>query len=290
MNSTTPDLGHRDFQPGPSDSAQLLEISGLSTSFFLAKGRLIAAVRDVSLEVGRGEVVGLVGESGSGKTVLALSVLGLVPKPGEILAGSVTWKGQSILGLPEKAMRRIRGREIAMIFQNPQLSFNPVFPIGRQIAAVLRLHRGLSAADARDEAIRLLSIAGVPEPEKRFSDFAHELSGGLCQRAMIAMAIGCEPQLLIADEPTSSLDVTIQAQIIDLLLACRDRFGMAILLISHDLGVIAQASDRVAVMQAGQIIEQGSAPDIFHNPQCAYTRILLDSVPIPDPSFRRGPR
>lgn len=271
-------------------TAALLEVSGLRTAFPAKGGPAAPAVDGVDLAVAAGEILGLVGESGSGKTVLALSILRLVPSPGKVIAGRVLWKGRDIAALRSKELQAVRGSEVAMIFQNPHLSLNPVYSIGRQISAVLRLHRGLGRRDAKLEAMNLLERVGFPDPARRFDDYPHELSGGLCQRAMIAMALGCRPSLLIADEPTSSLDVTIQAQITDLLLELRASTGMAILLISHDLGVVAQACDRVAVMSRGKIVEEAPAVELYREPRHPYTRLLLESVPVPDPTRRRRPR
>lgn len=273
-----------------SGTANLLNIDGLQTAFIVKGGPAAPAVDGVDLSLAAGEILGLVGESGSGKTVLALSILRLVPPPGKVIAGRVLWKGRDLAALRGKELQAVRGSEIAMIFQNPHLSLNPVYSIGRQIAAVLRLHRGLGRREAKQEALNLLERVRFPEPGRRFDAYPHELSGGLCQRAMIAMALGCRPSLLIADEPTSSLDVTIQAQIMDLLLDLRASTGMAILLISHDLGVVAQACDRVAVMCRGKIVEEAPAVDLYREPRHPYTRLLLDSVPVPDPTRRRRPQ
>jgi ABC-type dipeptide/oligopeptide/nickel transport system ATPase component len=269
------------------DHLSRLDVRRLCTSFQMDHSRRLTAVDGVDVSIGPGEIVGLVGESGSGKTMLALSVLGLVPPPGRITDGEIWWRGRDLRTLTERQMRTVRGREIAMIFQNPQLSLNPVFPIGRQLVAVLRRHHALSRVAARNEALRLLDQVGIPDCARRFTDYPHQLSGGLCQRVMIAMALGCRPALLIADEPTSALDVTIQAQILDLLLEIRETYGMAVLLISHDLGVIAQVCDRVSVMNRGVIVEDGSVTKIFAAPEHPYTRRLLESVPIPDPTRRK---
>ncbi len=271
-----------------SPSEPLLAVEGLKIEFSLGHGRVIKAVDGLSLQVREGEILGLVGESGSGKTVTAVSLLRLVPPPGRIVAGRILFRGEDIMALPEEEVRRLRGGQIAMIFQNAQLSLHPIYPVGRQLMSVLRLHRGLSRAEAKEEAVSLLGRVRIPDAAKRFNDYPHQLSGGLCQRVMIAMALSCRPSLLIADEPTSSLDVTIQAQIIDLVLEIRDAFGMAVLFISHDLGVVAQVSDRVAVMNRGQIVEEGTAAEIFSAPKHPYTQLLLDSVPVPDPARRRA--
>lgn len=273
----------------PMDREALLRLEGLQTYFDTARG-LVRAVDDVDLAVNAGEVVALVGESGSGKTVLAHSILRLVPPPGRIVDGRIWWRGRDLLSCSSEEMRRLRGREVAMIFQNAQAALNPVYPVGRQLVSVIELHQGLTRADAREEALRLLHLAQLAEPEKRLSAYPHELSGGMCQRVMIAMALACRPALLIADEPTSSLDVTIQAEIVQLLLQIRDQFGMAILFISHDLGVVAQICDRVGVMLDGRIVETGPAREVYAAPKHPYTRLLLDSVPVPDPSARRDRR
>lgn len=268
----------------------LLEVEGLKTSFPLNGGRVLDAVDDVDFSLRAHEIVALVGESGSGKTVLAHSILRLVPAPGRIAAGQILWQGRDLLACSREEMRRVRGREIAMIFQNAQSALNPVYPVGRQLLSVVQLHQGVARPAAAVEALRLLSLVHLPEAEKRLGAYPNELSGGMCQRVMIAMALACRPALLIADEPTSSLDVTIQAEIIQLLLELRDQFGMGILFISHDLGVVAQLCDRVAVMHEGRIVEEGNAKDVYAKPMHPYTRLLLDSVPIADPSVRRGSR
>jgi peptide/nickel transport system ATP-binding protein len=273
-------------EPKTNDSAPLLSVDGLQVGFS-KDGEVEPVLRGVDLSVAPGEILGVVGESGCGKTVFSLSLLGLLPPAGRVKAGRVLWNGRNLLGLQESELRAVRGGQIAMIFQNPQMALNPVFSVGKQIAAVLRLHRSLDRREAKIEAVRLLETVGFPDPTRRFHDLPQELSGGLCQRAMIAMALGCRPSLLIADEPTSSLDVTIQAQIIELLLDLRRVHNMAILLISHDLGVVAQACDRVAVMYEGRIVENASASALYARPTHPYTQLLLDSVPIPDPSLRR---
>jgi peptide/nickel transport system ATP-binding protein len=267
----------------------LLRLDALKTYFETARGS-IRAVDDVDLSVDAGEIVALVGESGSGKTVLAHSVLRLVPPPGSIVGGQILWRGRDLLACTTEEIRRVRGREIAMIFQNAQAALNPVYPIGRQLISVIELHQRLAGRAALDEALRLLHLVQLAEPEKRLGAYPHELSGGMCQRVMIAMALACRPSFLIADEPTSSLDVTIQAEIIQLLLHIRDQFGMAVLFISHDLGVVAQICDRVAVMLDGRIVETGPAKEVYAAPKHPYTRLLLDSVPLPDPTARRDRR
>ena len=270
------------------DVPPLLKVEHLSVSFFLNGGQELRAVDDVNIEIGRGEIVGLVGESGSGKTVFALSVLRLVPPPGRITAGRIGWKGRDVLTLTAREMRAVRGRQVAMIFQDPQAALNPVRPVGAQMEAVMRLH-GMKGGDARDEAVRLLRLVRIPDAERRLAQYPHEFSGGMCQRIMIAMALACRPALLIADEPTASLDVTIQAQIMELLLEIRERFGTSILLISHDLGVVAGLCDRVGVMYLGRLIESGSATEVYASPAHPYTEALLASVPVPEPGRRPAP-
>ena len=262
----------------------LLKVSDLRVEFALSGDRILTAVDGVDLEVGPGEILGLVGESGCGKTVLSQSLLRLIDSPGKIRTGEVVWQGQDLMQKSEREMRKVRGRQIALIFQNPQSALNPVYAIGDQLAAVLRLHRGMTRDEARDEALKLLRLVHISDPERALKTYPHQLSGGMSQRVMIAMALSCRPKLLIADEPTASLDVTIQAQIMDLLLELRDRFEMAVLLISHDLGVIARMCDRIAVMYLGRIVETGDASSIYARPEHPYTRALLASVPVPDPS------
>ncbi len=258
----------------------LLEVTDLRT-YFRTDAGVARAVDGVSFQVDRGEVLGIVGESGSGKSVTSLSIMRLIPEPpGEILAGSsIRLQGEELVGAPEKRMRQIRGNDIAMIFQEPMTSLNPVFPVGDQIAEAVRLHRGVGKDAARARAIELLGLVGLPDPETRVDVYPHELSGGQRQRVMIAMALSCEPDLLIADEPTTALDVTIQAQILDLLAELRRRLGMAIVLITHDLGVVAEVCDRVVVMYAGQVREQAPATSIFRDPRDPYTQGLLSSIP-----------
>jgi len=264
----------------------LLEVNNLSVQFKLRHQQILTAVDGVSLHIQAGEILGLVGESGSGKTVLSLSLLRLIPSPGHISNGQIVWQGQELTTFGAKAMRNVRGKEIAMIFQNPQASLNPVYTVGAQMAAVMKLHRHLSTKDAQDESVRLLRLVRIPDADKRINDYPHQFSIGMCQRIMIAMALSCQPKLLIADEPTASLDVTIQAQIMDLLLEIREQFGTAILLVSHDLGVIARMCDRIAVMYLGRIVEVASATNLYGSPMHPYTKALLQSVPVPDPSQR----
>lgn len=262
----------------------MLDVSNLSISF--GSRQPIRALDGVGISVTEGEIVGLVGESGSGKTVLSLALLGLVGPTGRILGGEVKWLGRNLLDLPEREIRRLRGAEVSMIFQNPQASLNPARTVGAQFRALLRLQHGISGAESIEEAHRLLREVGIPDPERIMESHSFQLSPGLCQRVMIAMAISCRPKLLIADEPTASLDATIQAQIMDLLLNLRDRLGMAIMLVSHDLGVVARLCDRVAVMYLGRIVEVADAETLYSSPAHPYTQALLRSVPVPDPRRR----
>ncbi len=258
-------------------AAALLEVRDLHTHFETAEG-VARAVDGVSFTIRHGRTLGLVGESGCGKSVTALSILRLVTAPGRIVGGSIAYQGRDLLTLSEREMRRVRGKEIAMIFQEPMTSLNPVFTIGNQIAEAIRLHQGLGRAATRARVVEALRLVEIAEPERRAASYPHELSGGMRQRAMIAMALACEPSLLIADEPTTALDVTIQAQILDLLRSLRERLGMAMLLITHDLGIVAEQADDVAVMYAGRIVEYGSVRDVFERPCHPYTVALLDAV------------
>ncbi|MDB5373166.1 MAG: transporter ATP-binding protein [Belnapia sp.] len=260
-----------------SGAGPLLELRGLQTRFRTSAGDF-AAVDGVDLAVARGRTLGIVGESGCGKSVLSLSVMGLVPRPGRIAAGRVLLDGQDLLTLPPSAMRHIRGGEVAMIFQEPMTSLNPVHPIGAQITEAMRAHDP-GASDLRARAIAALARVRIPAPERRFEEYPHQLSGGMRQRVMIAMALACAPKLLIADEPTTALDVTVQAQILDLLRDLQAETGMAIILITHDLGVVAEMADEVAVMYAGRVVERATARDLFEDPQHPYTLGLLGSVP-----------
>ncbi|MFP4482867.1 MAG: ABC transporter ATP-binding protein [Thermovirgaceae bacterium] len=257
----------------------LLEIKNLTTRFFTRKG-VIRAVNGVDLSVRPATITGLVGESGCGKSVTALSVMGLVPfPPGRVTGGGILFEGEDLLGKSPEEMAEIRGRDISMIFQEPMTSLNPVLPVGRQVAEPLRLHTGFTRQKIRKKVIEMLDLVGIPDPQKRLWAFAHQLSGGLRQRVMIAMAMICEPKLLIADEPTTALDVTIQAQILDLMKSLIKRLDTSIILITHDLGVVAEVCDDVYVMYAGKVVEQGSVFDIFDNPVHPYTRGLLRSIP-----------
>ena len=258
---------------------KLLEVRDLATYFFTREG-VVKAVDGISYDLNEGEILGLVGESGCGKSVSALSLMRLVADPpGKIVSGEVTFDGEDLLKLDDAAMRRIRGNRIAMVFQEPMTSLNPVLTIGRQITETLELHQGMSKAQALVRATELIRMVGIPDAEKRMEDYPHLFSGGMSQRVMIAIAISCNPKLIIADEPTTALDVTIQAQILDLLRDLAEQFGTALIIITHNLGVVARYADRVMVMYAGKIIETGSARDIYHNPRHPYTMGLLNSVP-----------
>jgi oligopeptide/dipeptide ABC transporter ATP-binding protein len=259
--------------------AELLEIRDLTVAFRGAEGGEVAVVRDLSLDVRRGEILGLVGESGSGKSVTALAVLGLLPAGGRIARGSVRWQGRELLGLPERELRPVRGGGIGLVFQEPSAALNPVLTIGTQVVEAIRAHRRVPAAAARRRALELLERLAIPDPARRLREYPHQLSGGQRQRALVAIALAAEPQLLIADEPTTALDVTVQAEVLDLFAALRRDLGLAILLITHDLAVVAQSSDRVAVMYAGEIVEAGPTTELFAAPGHPYTRGLLASLP-----------
>lgn len=258
----------------------VIEVKNLVTSFKTREG-VFNAVDDISFSVQKGKTLGIVGESGCGKSVTSLSIMRLIPSPpGEIRSGQILFKGQNILEISQNEMRNIRGNKIGMIFQEPMTSLNPVFTIGNQIEESVLIHqKNLAKGESRKKAIDLLTLVGIPSPSKRIDDYPHQLSGGMRQRVMIAMAISCSPELLIADEPTTALDVTIQAQILDLIKKLQVELQTAMILITHDLGVVAETCDNVAVMYAGKIVEQGSAEDIFNHPKHPYTKGLLDSVP-----------
>jgi oligopeptide/dipeptide ABC transporter ATP-binding protein len=257
----------------------LLEVRNLKTYLTTSQG-LVKAVDGVSYQVGAGETVALVGESGCGKTMSALSIMRLVPTPhGSIVDGEIRFQGRNLLTLSDEEMRRIRGREIAMIFQEPMTSLNPVLTIGRQITETLEAHDSVSKDDAQKRALQLLQLVGIPDPQRRLSDYPHQLSGGMRQRVMIAIALSCNPKLILADEPTTALDVTIQAQILELMRDLSQKLGVATMIITHNLGVVARYADRVHVMYAGKIIESASAMEIYQNPRHPYTRGLLRSVP-----------
>ena len=265
-------------------SPRLLEIENLNVHFHTPEG-IARAVDGVSLHLDAGETIGLVGESGCGKSVTSLSILGLIPSPpGEIVSGAIRFDGNDLLKFESEKLRRIRGHQISMIFQEPMTSLNPVLPIGRQVAEPLMIHLGLSKADALKKAASWLDHVKIPAADKRLNDYPHQLSGGMRQRVMIAMAMVCGPKLLIADEPTTALDVTIQAQILSLMLRLKQELSMSLLLITHDLGVVAQMASRVVVMYAGQVVEEAGVGDIFNNPFHPYSRGLLKSMPrIGDP-------
>ena len=257
----------------------LLEIKGLKTHFKTDDGWL-HAVDGVDLTVERGETVGVVGESGCGKSVTAMTVLKLVPMPpGRIVAGQVLWQGRDLVPLPPEEMRKIRAKEIAIVFQEPMTSLNPVYTVGEQIAETLRLHEGLGRKGAMDRAVEMLKLVHIPTPKRRVNDYPHQFSGGMRQRVMIAMALSCNPKLLIADEPTTALDVTIQAQILELLNELKGRLGMSIMLITHAMGVVAETAQRVVVMYAGKVVEEASAAELFARPRHPYTQGLIRSIP-----------
>jgi oligopeptide/dipeptide ABC transporter ATP-binding protein len=256
----------------------LLEVRDLSTSFFTARGEA-RAVDGVSFSLDAGRTLGLVGESGCGKSVTSLSIMRLVAAPGRIVGGSVSFDGTDLLSLSEDEMREVRGDRIAMIFQDPMTSLNPVYTVGDQIAEAVRLHQGLGRRASWERAVEMMALVAIPDPRRRAASYPHELSGGMRQRVMIAMALSCTPKLLIADEPTTALDVTIQAQILELLARLQREMNLALLLITHDLGVVAEVCDDVAVMYAGKIVERGTARQIFKRPAHPYTRGLLRSIP-----------
>jgi oligopeptide transport system ATP-binding protein len=256
----------------------ILEIKNLGTHFFTRAG-VVKAVDDVSFAIERGSTVALVGESGSGKSVTSLSVMRLVQPPGKIVAGQILFNGKDLVKAGNEEMRKLRGSEIAMIFQDPMTSLNPVYTVGDQIAEAIKLHQNLPQKQAWAKAVEMMQRVKIPDAERRASDYPHQLSGGMRQRVVIAMALSCNPELLIADEPTTALDVTIQAEILDLLRGLKDDFDLSMLLITHDLGVVAETADRVAVMYAGRIVEEAPVRDIFHQPKHPYTEGLLRSVP-----------
>ena len=257
----------------------LLEVNDLSTRFFTPAG-VVNAVTDVSFDLREGESLALVGESGCGKSITALSIMRLIPSPpGRIVSGSVRFMGQDLLAQDEEAMRRIRGNQIGMVFQEPMTSLNPVLTIGRQLTESVQTHLGWDAAAANARAVELLSLVGIPDAKRRLSAYPHEFSGGMRQRVMLAMALGCNPKLLIADEPTTALDVTIQAQILELIRRAQRDLGVAVILITHNLGVVARYVDRINVMYAGRIVERGGLAEIFSDPKHPYTEGLLASVP-----------
>ncbi len=265
---------------------KLLSVRNLKTSFFTHVGE-VKAVRGISFDVNEGEVLGIVGESGSGKSVTSLSIMGLLQYPGRVVDGEILLNGEDILTYGKNQMRRVRGKEIAMIFQDPMTSLNPVYTIGNQIMEMILEHEKMSRREARARAIEMLKLVGIPAAEKRIDSYPHEFSGGMRQRVMIALALSCNPKLLIADEPTTALDVTIQAQILNLIKKLNRQFGMTTMLITHDLGVVATVCDKVAVMYGGLIMEYGTADEIFYHPRHPYTMGLLGSIPHVDGGEKR---
>ncbi len=265
----------------------LLEVRDLKTYFYTVDG-VLPAVDGISFSIEKGKTLGIVGESGSGKSVTARSIMRLIPQPpGKIEEGSIYFNGEDILSMKEQDMRKIRGNKIAMIFQDPMTSLNPLFTIGNQIMESIILHQKSSKKEAREKTIEMLKLVGIPSPEKRISDYPHHMSGGMRQRVMIAMALSCQPDLLIADEPTTALDVTIQAQILELISDIKDKFNMSVMLITHDLGVVAGVADKVIVMYAGKIMEYGDIRNLFSSPLHPYTKGLMDSIPKVDSEERR---
>ena len=265
---------------------KLLSVRDLKTSFFTHVGE-VKAVRGISFDVNEGEVLGIVGESGSGKSVTSLSIMGLLQYPGRVVDGEILLNGEDILTYSKDQMRKVRGKEIAMIFQDPMTSLNPVYTIGNQIMEMILEHEKMSRREARARAIEMLKLVGIPAAEKRIDSYPHEFSGGMRQRVMIALALSCNPKLLIADEPTTALDVTIQAQILNLIKKLNRQFGMTTMLITHDLGVVATVCDKVAVMYGGLIMEYGTADEIFYHPRHPYTMGLLGSIPHVDGGEKR---
>jgi oligopeptide/dipeptide ABC transporter ATP-binding protein len=263
----------------PGQQEKILDVRNLQTHFFTDDG-VSKAVDGVDFSLNKGETLGLVGESGCGKSITSLSILRLIASPpGKIVGGEILFKGQDLLKKSESEMRRIRGNEISMIFQEPMTSLNPVYTVGEQIAEVLRLHQNMSRKEAWEKAVDMLRLVGIPSPEKRATQEPHELSGGMRQRVMIAMALACRPEILIADEPTTALDVTIQAQILELMKKLQEEMGMSIIMITHDLGVVAETCDRVAVMYAGKVVEYTTAKNLFASPKHPYTVGLMNSLP-----------
>jgi oligopeptide/dipeptide ABC transporter ATP-binding protein len=262
-----------------SNNKPLLEVKGLKTYFYTEDG-VVRAVDGVNFEVYPGEVLGIVGESGCGKSVTSLSIMRLISKPGRVDAGEILLDGENLLNMPEEEMIKVRGNRISMIFQQPQTALNPVFKVGDQLAEVLNVHQDMGKEAGWKRAVALLKMVGVPDPERRVEAYPHELSGGMAQRVMIAMALACVPELLIADEPTTALDVTIQAQILDLMREMRKEMGTSIILITHDLGVVAEMAERVAVMYAGEIVEQTDVNSLFDEPLHPYTQGLIGSIPV----------
>lgn len=266
--------------------SKLLEVNDLRTSFFIDAGE-VKAVNGISFTLDRGKVLGIVGESGSGKSVTAYSIMQILAARGKIVGGSIKLDGQELVGAGEKVMRTVRGNKVSIIFQDPMTSLNPTYTIGRQLMEAILLHTGRNKKEAYDRAVEMLRLVNINEPEKRMKQYPYELSGGMRQRVMIAMALACEPDILIADEPTTALDVTIQAQILELMKDLQKELGMAIIMITHDLGVVAQMCDEVIVMYAGSICEQGTADEIFYNPKHEYTKGLLRSIPTENTSGKK---
>jgi len=265
---------------------ELLKVSDLHTSFFTPAGE-VKAVNGISFSLEKGKVLGIVGESGSGKSVTAYSILQILANPGKIVSGSIVYRGQELVGASKEEIGKIRGNKISIIFQDPMTSLNPVFTIGNQLMEAIMLHTDRDKAQAEERAIEMLRLVGVNEPEKRIKQYPHEFSGGMRQRVMIAMALACEPDILIADEPTTALDVTIQAQILDLIKDLQKQLGMSVILITHDLGVVAEMCDEVIVMYAGEVCERGTADEIFYNPKHEYTKGLMRSIPTVSDDDRR---
>ena len=264
----------------------MLEVTDLHTSFFTPSGE-VKAVNGLSFKLEKGSVLGIVGESGSGKSVSAYSILQILTNPGRIVSGSIKLHGEELVGKSDAEMRKIRGNKISIIFQDPMTSLNPTFTIGNQLMEAILMHTDRNKAEARKRALEMLKLVGISEPEKRIDQYAYELSGGMRQRVMIAMALACEPDILIADEPTTALDVTIQAQILELMMELQKKLGMAIIMITHDLGVIADMCDEIIVMYAGRICERGTADEIFYNPRHEYTKGLMRSIPRLDTNHAR---
>lgn len=262
-----------------NQSEKILEIKDLCVEFQTVEGT-VKAINHLNYTLHKGEKLGIVGESGSGKSVSSLGIMQLIPNPpGKIVAGEILYKGQDLVKTSEKDMQKIRGNEISMIFQEPMTSLNPIIKCGKQIAESLRLHRGMNKKEAMEEAIRMMQAVGIANPEVRAYEYPHQMSGGMRQRVMIAMALACQPQILIADEPTTALDVTIQAQILDLINELKEKLGTSVMMITHDLGVIAEVADDVMVMYAGKVVEYGSADDIFESPKHPYTSGLMNCIP-----------
>ena len=281
MNADQQPLGQTGVRIADADvnpAEALLEVKNLQTSFF-AHDEVVRAVDNVSFNIRKGEALALVGESGCGKSVTAMSIMRLVVSPGKITGGAIRFNGRNLMELSEREMQNVRGRDIAMVFQEPMTSLNPVFKIGDQVAEAIRIHQKISRKGAWRRAGEMLELVAIPDPVKRLEDYPHQLSGGMRQRVMIAMALSCDPELLIADEPTTALDVTIQAQIMELLASLQKRLGLSVLLITHDLGVVAEFCERVIVMYTGRVVEEAPVRELFNNPAHPYTRGLLESLP-----------